>query len=523
MGNFSGYRTERFTNSMLIFEDYPRLVSKLNPVNTETYDILRHLARTDLFFLLWFILQRKDAYHPWIYQRCLEVSASPDGHLDLWARGHYKSSIITFAKTIQDILVSHGNGATSSKRELTFGIFSHTRPLAKGFLRQIKREFESNFLLKRLFPDILWDNPHKESPKWSEDDGIILKRNSNPKESTVEAWGIVDGQPTGKHFDVCVYDDIITNTSVSNPTMIEKVTSCWELSLNLSTINGIRRYIGTRYHFADTYKVIMERGAALPRLHTATDTGTLEGRSVYLPDEKLKELRRLMGPYTFGAQMMQNPIADERQGFKYEWLMWHDAEDRHGFNVYLIVDPANAKKKNSDYTAMMVIGLGSDENYYVLDMVRDRLNLTERSHLVFNLHRKWRPNGVGYEHYGMQADIQYLKEQMKKNSYHFQITELKGGLSKVDRIRRLIPLFETRRIYFPVSLHRTDFEGKTRDLVAEFVEQEYKCFPAAVHDDVLDALSRLCDPEMGCNFPLIPDVRDKYAKERKTHRSVWAD
>lgn len=92
---------------------------------------------------------------PWLLDRCKEVQAAPNDRLDLWSREHYKSTIITFGLTIQDIL---------NDPETTIGIFSHTRPIAKGFLRQIKREFEANELLKSLFPDVLWTSPSKEAP-----------------------------------------------------------------------------------------------------------------------------------------------------------------------------------------------------------------------------------------------------------------------------------------------------------------------------------------------------------------------
>ena len=45
-----------------------------------------------------------------------------------------------------------------------------------------------------------------------------------------------------------------------------------------------------------------------------------------------------------------------------------------GLSRYILVDPASEKKKDNDYTAMVVIGLGADDNYYILDIVRDRLN-----------------------------------------------------------------------------------------------------------------------------------------------------
>ena len=45
----------------------------------------------------------------------------------------------------------------------------------------------------------------------------------------------------------------MTRESVTTPDMIKKTTSAWELSRNLTAIKGTSRYIGTRYHYFDTY------------------------------------------------------------------------------------------------------------------------------------------------------------------------------------------------------------------------------------------------------------------------------
>lgn len=469
---------------------YAELLGKADP--QEKLALFQQFARRDLFFLMTEVLDRDDMEREWLFARCREVQASPNGHLDLWAREHYKSTIITLGLTIQDIL---------NDPEVTVGIFSHTRPIAKGFLRQIKREFEGNEKLRHLFPDILWENPRKSAPKWSEDDGIVVRRKGNPKEATVEAWGLVDGQPVGKHFRRVIYDDVVTPASVSTPEMIRKTTEAWELSLALGTDGGARRYIGTRYHFNDTYRAILERSAAQERRYPATEDGTVDGEPVLWGREALAERRRDMGPYTFGCQMLLDPKADATQGFMEEWLRFWPAKDTKGLNTYILVDPANEKKKRSDYTAMFVVGLGADKNYYVLAMVRDRMNLTERTNMLFHLHETFEPLAVGYEQYGMQADIDFIKLKQKDENYRFSIVELGGQVAKNDRIRRLIPLFEQGRMYLPDICWRVNYEGVNQDLTKTFIQDEYRAFPVGEHDDMLDCLSRIADPGFNVRFP----------------------
>lgn len=463
---------------------------------------------------------------------CIQVAA-PDGQYLVGEEliATHNSTIITFAKTIQDIVASHGEDPLPEWQgmEPTFGIFSHTRGIAAAFVDQIKRELENNEILRAFFPDVLYANPERESPRWSVQNGLIVKRKSNPKEATVEGWGLVDGQPTSKHFNVLLYDDVVTKDSVTTPEMIQKTTDSWELSLNLGDRNPRIRGIGTRYHFADTWRAIIDRGALIKRQYAATKDGTQTGDPVYLTEKEIAKKRRDMGPYTFSAQMLQNPIADSKQTFQRDWLDHRFGRERlawQGMTRILICDPANAKRKKSDYTAMAVIGLNTDRKRYLLDFVRDRLNLTERTKELFRLHRKWKPHRVGYEEYGKDSDIQHIESVMDGDNgnapYHFDIEALGGSMSKIDRINRLIPVCESAEFYMPERLPRTNSEGKLEDLVTVLIEEEFLAWPVPVHDDGLDVISRQFDfPNLEFPEPEPdPMPTDRYAQKRR-HSGSW--
>ena len=58
------------------------------------------------------------------------------------------------------------------------------------------------------------------------------------------------------------------------------------------------------------------------------------------------------------AQLLQNPTVDSKQSFERSWLRYYDdVKNWRSMNRALLCDPANSKKKTSDYTTMAVMDL----------------------------------------------------------------------------------------------------------------------------------------------------------------------
>lgn len=510
----------------------------------------RELCKNDLYYLGYFIfgieklfaeeVNGETIYHPWLFNRCREVQANPDFNIDIWAREHFKSTIITYLLTVQDIL---------NNPEIAVGIISYNATIAQNFVRQIRTGLETP-RLKELFPDIIPNNTKKgkydykdefgkadsKGFKWSDEKFEVIRKTKR-KEPTCSGYGLVSGQPVGMHFDVIVYDDCVTPDSVRTREQNDKTTEAWKMSLNTGSGESVKfRVIGTRYDYYDTYFAIMnpfykEKGVmGGSRFNLRIKPARLQdGTTVLYSKEYINNKEATMVGFVFASQIMCNPQQSASFRFQDEWLVREPIEEifknRGKCNWYIFVDPANTQSKKSDYTAMVVVGTRADGKYILADAVYDKLNPSQRYEKLFEKVQKWSygnklPN-VWYEQSGLSTDMYNITKLQKEMGFYFPIhaatTRPKlvlddrmspsGMKMKTARIMSLEPLFRNFRIVIADKCPYVTADGRQIDVIAKFLEDEYSRWPFSDHDDFLDALCRIADAEAGASM-IFPSNRE---------------
>lgn len=324
----------------------------------------------------------------------------------------------------------------------------------------------------------------------------------------------VGGTPIGKGADVYIIDDPIRSRSDVESEKQREDLKSWYSSAVLSRLEGKGKIIlmHQRWHEDDLAGWLLRefaddgwRVASFPALiedpeDHAMDYLNRDYGEPLIPQlhskEKLERLKKNMLKRDWLSMYQQRPAGASGDKFTREmWLRYegHPVIVRQNMNVYICVDPADGKGTRDDYTAMAVIGLGADGNFYLLDLVRERLDLAGRARTLIDLHRRWRPIAVGYEKYGAQADIQHIKFIQELENYRFPITEFNTRLTKNLRIERLIPDMSNGRWYAPEGMVRTDTNGDEYEPLERMIEDEMLPFPLGKHDDALDAVSRIYD------------------------------
>lgn len=446
-------------------------------------------------------------------------------HLEAVRRGEIKKLIINVPpRTLKTYLVSVAFPAWVLGHEPhnKFILASYGAELAKDNVTNCAHIMQEEWY-RQTFPQTIIDPNHNQKNDFKTTD-----------RGRYYGTGIL-GTITGKGADYVLVDDPVKPDEALSDTIRSNTNSAIRNTL-FSRFNDPRigRFvmIMQRLHEDDpTGHLLQDEGYTLLKLPAeAVDRNvmvtlgekywTMKRGDLLFPsrltEEVLEEKRRDMLDYNFVGQYLQEPVPLGGGEFNDSWLQYYDKSSLKvkEMNIYIVCDPAGGeelqkkKKKRSDYTTFMVIGLHNDNNYYMLDMVRDRLNPTERVDKLFELHRTWnglagKPAKVGYEKYGIMSDTHYIREKQKQEGYRFPLFELGGGMVKEERIRRMIPDLQQGRWWFPPSLMYNDYQGRTMDLVHELRKSEMATFPRARYDDMLDAITRIYDTELQAVFPRI--------------------
>ena len=173
-------------------------------------------------------------------------------------RGCGKSSLLTKGLSLLHLL---------SQDDWSVGIANEIEDNAIAFLGSIKAEFESNDLLRALWPERI---PDFATTTWRSDEIVIKRAKPNPVSPSVLATG-VGGTVTGKHMKSWVLDDLLSQNAAEaayrgNFEEIEKVNR-WikRLPPLLQSPERDPIYIfGTRWWAGDTYEFCEKFFGGLP-------------------------------------------------------------------------------------------------------------------------------------------------------------------------------------------------------------------------------------------------------------------
>lgn len=304
----------------------------------------------------------------------------------------------------------------------------------------------------------------------------------------------VGGSLTGRGSEILLIDDPTKNREEAESQVYRDKVWNWYTSTAFTRLepDGAVIVIMTRWHVDDLAGRLIKQGGwdvlHLPAIATQDEKYRKQGEALWegrYDVAKLQEIKATVGAYDWSALYQGNPVLSETQEFKES--MFHRVSEEElrrieaglRLEYTIAVDLAISEKEKADRTAITVIGKAvSKPEWYVCEIIADRLDPLQTIDALFMLYEKYRPRKIGIETVAFQKSLLYfIQEEMRRRQVYLPIQELKTTGSKEMRIRGLLPLYRTG-----VVLHINTPKAKE-------LEEELLLFPQSPHDDISDSLA----------------------------------
>jgi len=481
-----------------------------------TLEQIRHAAESDLVTFIKLVAPEQvlgqcheDVCNWWTRE------GAKSHQLLLFPRDHGKSRLIAYRVAWE----------LTKNPTLRILYISATANLAEKQLGFVKGILTSD-TFRRYWPDHVHTDEGKRT-RWTNSEIMLdhpLRKKENVRDPSIFTGGLTTSL-TGLHCDIAVLDDVVVYENAYTGEGRNKVKSQYSLLSSIEGAEAKEWVVGTRYHPADLYNDLLQmtedlyddKGEKIGEDNIyeifekpVEDRGDGTGQMLWPRSQRkdgkwfgfdMKILAKKRGQYLdkgqFRAQYYNDPSDPDNvpvSSDKFQYYEQKHVREDNGYlfykdrrlNVFAAVDFAFSLGKRADYTAIVVIGIDSENNIYVLDIDRFRTDrISDYFEHILHLSNKWSFRKLRAETTVAQmAIVKQLKELIKQHGLAISIDEFRPNKNHGNKQERISSVLEPRYDNLSIWHYRG---GNTQILEEELGSRN------PPHDDVIDALASVVD------------------------------
>jgi hypothetical protein len=481
-----------------------------------TIDEIRQRAEDDLEFFIQLIAPQQvlGNCHREVCQWWTREDAKRF-QLLLFPRDHGKSRLVAYR-------VAWALAKDPTLRVLYISATANLAEKQLGFIKGIL----SSDIFRRYWPD----HVHKEEGKrtrWSNSEIMLdhpKRKAENIRDPSIFTGGLTTSL-TGLHCDIAVLDDVVVAENALTAEGREKVASQYSLLASIEGADAQEWVVGTRYHGSDLYQSLMEMRETLydedgnidgedeiyeiferPVENVGDGTGEFlwprqqrkDGKYFGFNQQILASKRgKYLDKAQFKAQYYNDPTDPDNIPVARERIQYYDRKfltfdngyltyKGNRLNVFAAIDFAFSLKSAADYTALVTIGVDSENNVYVLDIDRFKTDrISEYFDHILDAQNKWQFRKMRAEVTVAQvAIVKQIKDLIRQHGLALSVDEYRPNKQQGNKQERISAILEPRYDNMQIWHYRG---GNIQYLEEELASRN------PPHDDVKDALATAVD------------------------------
>ena len=346
----------------------------------------------------------------------------------------------------------------------------------------------------------------------------------------------------GRRAQIAICDDIIDEQTAYSDTERTKICEWYVPGLRSRTLatGSAEIIVNTRWHILDISGYILQvdkksqfpwRIVKIPAILDEEAAKLLdlpEGGSFW-PEfqnmEYLLEMKNSNTPAKWNALYMQDPIIEEGNIIKKQWLehIWDNEDLPEPESVIISVDTAFSEKERADYSAYTVWYVFKNEEkdptgemyqrncVLLVDFDRGRWDFVDLKNKVLEINDIYKPDSIIIE---QKASGQSLLQEFKRSQ--LPVRAYVPDRDKKSRLYAVTPFYEKGMVYL---LDEEDYESSLIEYKKELTE-----FPGSANDDYVDCtsqalnwLKKIAELEHPTYTTLTDDDEDEYNKPRPSY------